>query len=194
MRLVLKIFILFALILGTISVSFSQESNLPSKADIIALYNSNKLQDAYELISQIPEENRDAELWLLLANITQDYGKDIDSVFLLRKAISVDPGYYKAYYNLGNVYFKDGKTLKAIENYELTLKYNRNFHPAYYNLGCCYFNDKQYGKAKSNFLKAIKLKGTEPNYYYNLALTYKQMNNKKQAQKTLDIYDNLSKN
>lgn len=194
MKLIFRIFLAVSLLLGTFNISFAQDESTISKSDIIALYNANKLQDSYQLISQIPEDKRDAELWLILANITQDYGKDIDAIFLLQKVISVDPGYYKAYYNLGNLYFKDGKFIKAIENYELALKFNKNFPFAYYNLGCCYYSDGQYGKAKSNFQKAIKLKSTEPNFYYNLALTYKKMNNKKQAQKMLDTYDNLSKN
>lgn len=194
MKMILRIFLIFLLFFGVINVTFAQDDSVELKNNAVALYNANKLQDAYQLISQIPEEKRDAELWLMLANITQDYNNEIDSVFLLQRALSIDPTYYKAYYNLGNLYFQDDKPIKAIENYELTIKYNKKFAYAYYNLGCCYLKDGKYSKAKSYFLKAIKLKSTEPNFYYNLALTCKKMNDNKQAQIYLSSYDNLTKN
>lgn len=194
MKMIFKIFLIFLLFLGLINITFAQDDSLELKNNSVALYNANKLQDAYQLISQIPEEKRDAELWLMLANITQDYSNEIDSVFLLQKALTVDPTYYKAYYNLGNLYFQDDKLIKAIENYELAIKYNKKFAYAYYNLGCCYLKDGKYSKAKSYFLKAIKLKSNEANFYYNLALTCKKMNDNKQVQTYLNNYDNLTKN
>lgn len=161
------------------------------KRDVVALYNTNKLQEAYQLAATIPEADRDAEVWLILANITQDYDKDLDAVFLLSKAIEKNPKYYKAYYNLGNLYFEDNKLTKAVQNYELAVKYNKDFAYGYYNLGCCYLKDALFSRAKSYFLKAIKLKPNEPIFYYNLALTYKKMNKNKQAARALDVYNKL---
>ena len=192
MNLLKKYIFVLLLFLFAALPSFSAEDYNAVKKDVIALYNSNKLQDAYLLIAKVPEEERDAQLWLILANITQDYGKELDAIFLLQKAIAVNPTYQKAYYNLGNLYLKDQKIVKAINNYELAIKYDKTFAYAYYNLGICYLKDNQYGKAKSNFLKAIQLKPTEPNFYYNLALTYKKMNKPKMAEKALKSYNSLT--
>ncbi|MDD3237557.1 MAG: tetratricopeptide repeat protein [Candidatus Gastranaerophilales bacterium] len=160
---------------------------------IIALYNANKLQEAYQLIATIPESDRDAEMWFLLANITQDYDKEMDSVFLLQKAIEVEPTFYKAYYNLGLIYLKDNKTVSAIQNFQQAVKYKKDFAYGYYNLGCAYLKDSEFKSAKSNFIKAIQLKNDEPDFFYNLALTYKKMNKNKQASKTLAIYNSMIK-
>lgn len=186
------VFVVFTLFVCC-SICIAAENQQPDKQSIIALYNSNKLQEAYQLIASVPEEKRDAEMWLILANITQDYDKTIDSVFLLQKALEVDPQYYKAYYNLGLLYLNDNKLTKAIENFENALKYNKEFPYAYYNLGCCYLKDAEFRKAKNYFLKAIKIKSDEPSFYYNLALAYKKMNNEKMAQKALDAYNSLTK-
>lgn len=192
MKKILKLFILI-LLLNVVNYSFADEDYSAQKSQIIALYNSNSLQDAYQMIAKIPEDKRDAEMWLILANITQDYKDDLDAFFLLQKAIEKDPKYYKAYYNLATLYFKDNRTAKAIENYELAIKYNKDFAYAYYNLGCCYFKLGEFQKAKSYMAKAIRLNSREPNFYYNLALTYKKLHNEKQAKKALDYYNNLQK-
>ena len=142
-------------------------------------------------ISKIPEENRDADIWLLAANITQDYGRDIDSIFLLQKTISVAPENYKAYYNLGTLYLRDKKYNSAITNLNLCLKYNKEFSHAWNNLGLAYYELEEYSKAKKAFMRAISYKTTEPDFYYNLAVTYKKLNKKKQAEKMLKIYNTL---
>ncbi len=193
MKIIFRQILIILFLITAILPSFAADDYTVMKKDIIALYNSNNLQDAYLLIAKVPEEQRDADLWLILANITQDYDKELDSIFLLQKAIAVDPTYYKGYYNLGNLYLKDNKIVKAINNYELAIKYNKEFPYSYYNLGICHYKDGNYSKAKFNFLKAIKLKPTEQNFYYNLALTYKKMNNKKMAEKALMSYNALSK-
>lgn len=192
MRYFLSTLFLIILFFGVSYPCFSEES-LPSKAEIIALYSANKLEDAYQLIAKIPEPERDAEMWLLLANITQDYGKLDDAVLLLQKSIEKDSTYYKPYYNLANIYFEKNKIVSAIENNQLAIKYNKEFPYAYYNLGCCYLKDAEFRKAKTNFMKAISLKNNEPSFYYNLALTYKKMGNEKQAKKFFDVYNSLKK-
>lgn len=188
-----KFFTLFFLFLFSQSC-FAFDKYNEMKRNIKVLYNANKLKEAYQLILQTEEELRDAEMWLLAANITQDYGRDLDAIYLLQKSISLDPKYYKAYYNLGNLYLKDNKYNSAITNYKLCLRYNRDFAYAWYNLGNAYFGLEDYKKAKSAYLKAISLKNNKPDFYYNLTLTYKKLNKTKQAEKTLEIYNSLSKN
>lgn len=189
-----KLFCLTLLMLSlSASTCFAEGSFSTQKKEIIALYNANKLEEVYQLIAKIPETDRDAEMWLLLANVTEDYRNDIDAFYLLQKAVEKDPKYYKAYYNLGHLYMKDGRLVKAIENFELATKYNKNFAYAYYNIGCCYYKSTDYKKAKDYFSKAIKIKPDVPDFYYNLALSYKKLHNEKLANKTLEYYNNLLK-
>ena len=189
----LKLLLIISVLINFSNLAVFADENLDvQKKEIVALYNANKLEDAYRLIAQVDETKRDAELWLILSNITQDYGNSDDSIGFLTKSIQKDPKYYKAYYNLGNIYFEQNKVVKAIENYKLALKYNKEMPFIYYNLGCAYLKDAQFAKAKTNFMKAISLKNNEKDFYYNLALTYKKMGKDKQAQKALDLYNQLS--
>ena len=187
----LIIFIIFLLFSQT---CYATDNFTETKKNIKILYNTNKLKEAYQLISQMDEVMRDAEIWLIAANITQDYGRDLDSVYLLQRAISTDPKYYKAYYNLGNIYLKDNKYNSAIYNYQKCIKCNKNFAYSYYNMGNAYFKLEEYKKAKKAYTKAIEIRNNDPDFYYNLALTYKKLNKNKQAAKILEVYDKLKNN
>ncbi len=168
-----------------------QSENALIKQEIIILYNTNKIKEAYRLISTIPESQRDSELWLLAANITEDYGRDLDAETLLEKAISVDCNNYKAYYNLGNIQFKGNKYYSAINSYKKCLKIKKDFSFAWYNLGNVYLAINDYTRAKSAFMRAISFDTVNPDFYYNLAYTYKKLNKTKQAEKMLNIYNTL---
>ena len=190
LKIIISIIFLSAFSQNCFAADFFQEA----KKNIKVLYNTNKLKEAYQLISQMDEDIRDAEIWLLAANITQDYGRDLDTVYLLQKAISSDPKYYKAYYNLGNLYLKEKKYNSAIYNYKLSVKYNPNFAYGWYNMGNAYYSLEEYKKAKSAYKKAISIINNDADFYYNLALTYKKLNKIKQAQKILDVYNKLKNN
>lgn len=193
MKKIIRIFFILCLIFTFANQNvFAEDDFAVQKKEIVALYNANKLEDAYRLIANIDENKRDAELWLLLANITQDYGNPDDSIQFLDKSIQKDVKFYKAYYNLGNIYLEKNKVVKAIENYKLAVKYNKEFAYGYYNLGCAYMKDAQFSKAKSSFSKAISIKNNEKDFYYNLALAYKKTGNDKKAQKALIYYNQLS--
>lgn len=187
-----KLIILIVLIFFARYPAFCIENYSDTKKEIIVLYNANKIKEAYQLISKIPENERDSELWLIAANITQDYDRTLDTIYLLQKAISVDQKNYKAYYNLGNLYLRDKKYNSAILNYKLCLKYNKEFAYGWYNLGNTFLELEDLSNAKKAFMRAISYNSSEPDFYYNLAYTYKKMNNKKQAQKMLNIYNVLT--
>ena len=80
--------ILYLLILS--QNCYAEDNFYETKKNIKVLYNTNRLKEAYQMISQMDEYMRDAEIWLLAANITQDYGRDLDAVYLLQKSISSD--------------------------------------------------------------------------------------------------------
>ena len=68
----LKFLLIIFVFIAGIKPAFCGEDYSEIKKEIIVLYNTNKIKEAYELISKIPEKERDCELWLLAANITQD--------------------------------------------------------------------------------------------------------------------------
>lgn len=163
-----------------------------AKERLKAVYNTNNLEEAYKIVSTIPEAERDSEIWFMLANISQDLNQDEDAVFYLQKAILTDKANDKAYYNLGNLYLSRNQVNSAIKMYKNAIYIKKDFAPYHYNLGCAYMQTEDYKNAKSQFSKAVFLKENEPNYRYNLALTYKLLGNTKKAQKELDIYNKLT--
>lgn len=155
------------------------------------LYNSNNLSLSEDIYKQIPDSEKTSEDWLILANISQDKGKDIDAVFYLKKAIQADDKNYKAHYNLGNIYFADNKINMALSEYRKVLRIKKDYPYAYYNKGCCYLKKKSYYNARYEFGLAIKAKSDDPVFYYNLAYTYKMLKKPKKAQEALDVYNAL---
>ena len=62
-------FILFLIFVFCTGQSFAAQSFDEKKKEIIALYNSNNLEAAYKQISTITEDERDFEIWYLIANL-----------------------------------------------------------------------------------------------------------------------------
>ena len=161
------------------------------KDDGIMMYSVNKITEAKAVFEQIPEEKRDAQVWLLLSNIAQDMQDEVLAEKYLKNALLKDTKYYKAYYNLGNIYFNKGNIEEALKNYKLAAKYNRKNSYIFTNIGCCYLAKKNLNMARINFNKAVTLNPRNPNNYYNLAYIYKTNGKAKKAQELLEIYNNL---
>lgn len=172
-------------------VKKTYDDSLSPSEQATLFYNENNLKSSFDTLLSIKEADRSAQDWLLLGNILQDQNKESDAIFMYKRAILVNPKFYKSYYNLGNIYLAEEKPYLAIENYRKANKMNNKFSYAYYNLGCAYLEIGELKKAKITFLKAIDLKNTEPNFHYNLAYTYKKLNNPKLAKQYLGFYNKL---
>ena len=186
----MKRFLLVFLILFSANVAFCVSPN-QLKDEGLMLYSLNKIEDAKLKFDEIPQDRRDAETWLLLSNIAQDMQDTENIELFLKKAIEVDPKFYKAYYNLGNIYFNRGEIDEALKNYKLAEKYNSKNSYIYTNIGCCYLAKKNLSLARINFNKAVTLNSQNPNNYYNLAYIYKEKGNLKKSKELLEIYNKL---
>lgn len=156
-----------------------------------AMYAQNNLEETLNILYTIPDESKTAEDWLLLGNINQDKGDTKSAVTMYEKAVTTDKKCYKAYYNLGVLYFSEEKYSLALENFKKAKKYKLDNPSIYYNLGCTYINLGEFRKAKNEIMYAIELKNTVPEYYYNIAYAYKKLGNDKKAQSYMDLYDKL---
>lgn len=155
--------------------------------DAVCLYNLNKVEEAKQILSSI--ENKNAAVFLLLANIAEDLGNIDEAIANCQKSISEDPKFYKAYYNLGNLLVKKNNPDLAFQYFKKACSLNKKFPYAQYNLGNCYLEKQEYKKAVKCYQKAIFLKQTEPDFYYNLAYCYNKMNDKKKCEKFLQYYN-----
>ena len=87
MKKFLNLFILILALTFSVNSSFSAQSIEETKKQIIALYNSNQLEEANNMISKLTESERDYEIWYLLGNISQDFNNDTNASFFLQKSI-----------------------------------------------------------------------------------------------------------
>lgn len=156
-----------------------------------AFYAQNDIKKAQELFLTIPEEKRSPQNWLLLGNIMQDNGKLQEAEFMYKKAIELDDSYYKAHYNLANIYVETNKPNLAIEEYKKVIKIKSDYPYAHYNLACVYISQEKYSKAKYELYTAIDLKNTVADFHYNLAYVFKKLGKEKDANKYLEHYKSL---
>ena len=159
-----------------------------------AMYAQNNLEETLNILYTIPNESKTAEDWLLLGNIRQDKGDTKSAVSMYKNALMADKKNYKAYYNLGVLYFGEEKYSLALENFKKAKKYKLDNPNIYYNLGCTYINLGEFRKAKNEIFYAIELKNNVPEYYYNIAYAYKKIGNDKKAKYYMDLYDKLIEN
>ncbi len=158
----------------------------------VALYTDNNLDESLAVFSQIPEDKRPAEAWLLMGNILMDKEKKDEAIFMYGRAILTDSKFYKAYYNLGNIYLADEKLNMAVDQYKSAAKYAPNNAYVYYNLGCAYLKLGELKKAKSAFIRAVELNNKIADFHYNLAYVYKKLGKEKMAKTYLDNYNKLT--
>lgn len=172
-------------------VKQTYDDALTPSEQAVLFYNENNLKNSMDALMSIKETSRTAQDWVLLGNLLQDQDRNSDAIFMYQRAISLNPKFYKSYYNLGNIYLAEEKPYLAIENYRKANKLNNQFPYAYYNLGCAYLKIGDLRNAKIVFLKAIELKNTEPNFHYNLAYTYKMLKKPALAKQYLGFYNKL---
>lgn len=159
-----------------------------------AFYSDNNFQKTMDLLLQIDEKERTAQDWLLLGNLLDEKGEKDNAIFMYQKAINADEKYYKAYYNLANIYLSEERYNMAIDNYKKAISLNKENPFVHYNLACAYIKSGEIKKAKNSLIKAVTLKNDIPEIHYNLAFVYNSLGKTKVAQTYLDNYNKLTEN
>ena len=185
----MKKFLILSIIFSifVLPVFAEEEVAEPKKTETnrVKLFNKKPVREVQE-VSNEEQENLSADAMVLYS------ANDIDKAALYyQKSIFADKRFYRAYYNLGNLYLEDENALEAIKLYKLSLRYKYDFAYAHYNIGCAYVKLGKLKNAKSSFLKAINNKKDMVDAYYNLAFVYKKLNNNKKAEQYLKIYNEL---
>lgn len=157
----------------------------------VAFYSDNNFNKTMEMLLQIDENSRTAQDWLLLGNLLEEKGEKNNAIFMYQKSINTDEKYYKAHYNLANLYLADEKYNIAIEHYKKAISINKENPFVHYNLACAYIKSGQIKKAKSSLIKAVTLKNDVAEFHYNLAYVYNSLGKTKVAQAYLDNYNKL---
>lgn len=156
-----------------------------------AFYSDNNFNKTMDLLLQINEKERTAQDWLLLGNLFDEKGEKNNAIFMYQKAINTNPKYYKAHYNLGNIYLGEERYGMAVECYKQALKNCKDNPYLYYNLACAYIKMGDLKKAKNELINAVTLNKNIPEIHYNLAYVYNRLGKTKIAQSYLDNYNKL---
>ena len=171
--------------------TFAQE-NLSELA--VAYYSDNNIDNSLECLLKINDKDKKALDYLLIGNIYEEKKDVAKAIENWKKALIVNPKYYKAYYNLGHIYTEQKDYIKAFYYYNNALKYERENPYINYNLGFVYLKLGEIKKAHSEFINAVKKQDSVPEFLYNLAYTYKKLGNKKQAELCITNYNKLMEN
>ncbi|MFA5029344.1 MAG: tetratricopeptide repeat protein [Patescibacteria group bacterium] len=108
-------------------------------------------------------------------------GQNEKAIDYLGQAIKLDPNYYLAYENLGEIYSELNQHDKAIENFNKVIELKPNYFIAYANRGFDYFLLGEAELAEKDYLKALEL---NPQFYQanlNLGGFYFEAGNFEQA-------------
>lgn len=106
-----------------------------------------------------------------------------------KKALSKNPNYPKAIYNLGNAIYQQNRGKEAVEQFNLANKtYKKEEQKAeiYHNTGNAFMKEKQYQQAVEFYKNALRNNSKDEETRYNLALAKKLLKNQQQNKKNKD--------
>lgn len=125
-------------------------------------YAQNNKEFCVDLINKLDKDSDNAEL-LNFLGLIEAYRKNYkQSIYYFSQAISIERQNSDYYYNLGNVYFKQGELISAKKNYNLAISLNPNNNNYHFALANLYYTEKHYKRAleelKCDFFEAKLLK------------------------------------
>ena len=136
---------------------------LPDRISTITNYSAvlikmGQLDLAKEIIDHAIKKFSDDEyLFLNLSQIFELKKDYLSALNYLNKSIQINPNYYEAYSNRGNIFHEMKLTKDAIENFNYAIKLNPDYADAYLNLGMVYLKKDNIQVAIQNFDRAIEL-------------------------------------
>lgn len=115
-----------------------------------------------------------------------------DAEVAYKKALSKNPNYPKASYNLGNAIYMQDRNEEAVAQYELLEKMatdKMGKAEAYHNMGNSFMKEKQYDKAVAAYKNSMRNNSKDEETRYNLAMAQKLLEDQ-QSQDNKDDKDN----
>ena len=156
---------------------------------IIALFSSERFQDALSAIEELIEDNSNDAL---LFNIRGACYAALDQKNLAienyEKAVAINPRYAKAHYNLAGALHDLEDFNASIKSYQDTLNIEADYAEAHNNLGNVFREVNQLDSAIDSFKKAIAIKPDYVEAYYSLGSCFQELGRLEDA---LQFYDRV---
>ncbi len=115
----------------------------------------------------------------LLNNLANIYAGDPErreeALALYRRAIASDPKMAFSYFNLANLYKRQGREGVAIDNYRKAMELNPLYVEAYSNLGVLYFKQGRFEDAAAVLEEGARLNLVFADIHHNLGNTYQKL-------------------
>ena len=98
------------------------------------------------------------DVYVALGNLYKDQLNDQESAINTYNAVvtSINEKSYKAYFGLGDVFYKKKNYNQGIEYLKKATQYNSKLAKAWETLGGCQFEERLFTEAESSYLNAIK--------------------------------------
>ena len=157
----ISIFILF---LGCLNITFGQEKS------------------SEQLVREAREDVRNG-------NKLYNQLKFDEAEIAFKKALSKNPNYPTASYNLGNSIYQQNRSKEAIGQFELvekTFEEKASKAEAYHNMGNSFMNEKQYDKAVEAYKNSMRNNSKDDETRYNLALAQELLKQQQDQNKDKD--------
>tara|TARA_B100001093_G_scaffold318926_1_gene304304 strand:+ start:329 stop:2338 length:2010 start_codon:yes stop_codon:yes gene_type:complete len=169
--------------------NFNSISDMETKAlDFAKIGRYKESEDLYRYLIKIGSKN--SIVFTNLAALMQIKGDRSHNVFLLKKAISLDPNLPQAHSNLGLELVNIGELDNAINSYKEALKLDPNYAEAHNNFGQVMEIKSNLDKAINSYQKAIDLRPDYSEAHFNLGNALKE---KKEIYQAIDKYQTALK-
>jgi tetratricopeptide (TPR) repeat protein len=119
----------------------------------------------------------DIELGKLLCSI-EKYSEAID---VFKNAISIEPKYVSAHFNLGQAYYLLEMYQDAITEFITTIALKNDFAEAYFRLGLSYSKVKKFTDAISAYEKGLEISPDDYSSYFKIGIIYNRINSPAEA-------------
>lgn len=133
--------------------------------------NENKIEQAKEFLEKAKNLMYDYRYHFyygLLFSKLSDYD---NAEIEMKRAISMNPNFYLAYYELGNILYLKKEYDEAIEMYMKSFELNKEFSLPLLKIGDVYFENEQFHDAEVAYKSALKIEKL-PEIYLRLGVLY----------------------
>jgi tetratricopeptide (TPR) repeat protein len=138
-----------------------------------------------ELLESLSLDTMQAETFYFLWMHTQN---DNPESPLIKKALSLDDGYFMSHYSVAVSFSKKKMFEQAVEHYKKCVKLSPDHAMPYFGLGNAYSQLKQYSSAIREYESAIKLDPEYPDSYLYIGLAHYYLGEDKSAIKQLEAF------
>ena len=139
---------------------------------LVQLYSQGQFQQVLDTtVNLLKKFPKSVTLFNILGAAHAGLGQHTDAITSYKKAITIEPNYLDAYYNLGFALREQGNLEKAVENFNKVISLNPNYVDAYNNMAVTLEKQGKLEEALNAYKKAIAIKPDYADAHYNMATT-----------------------